>query len=80
MEKHILIPTDFSRNAWNALTYAIELYKEGPVTFHILNAYQLFHFTTDSIIEPEPGEKAYEEAKKVSELGLEINRGNRFQD
>jgi nucleotide-binding universal stress UspA family protein len=71
MEKHILIPTDFSRNAWNALTYALHLYKEGPATFHIINAYQLFHFTTDSIIEPEPGEKAYEEAKQVSELGLE---------
>jgi nucleotide-binding universal stress UspA family protein len=71
MEKHILIPTDFSRNAWNALTYALELYKEVPATFYILNAYQLFHFTTDSIIEPQPGEKAYEEAKQVSELGLE---------
>lgn len=71
MEKHILIPTDFSRNAWNALTYALNLYKEVPATFYILNAYQLFHFTTDSIIEPQPGEKAYEEAKQVSELGLE---------
>ncbi|MCM4158710.1 universal stress protein [Antarcticibacterium flavum] len=71
MEKHILIPTDFSRNAWNALTYAIDLYKEAQVTFYFLNAYQLFHFTTDSVIEPEPGEKAYEEAKQVSELGLE---------
>lgn len=71
MEKHILIPTDFSSNAWNALTYALQLYKEVPATFYILNAYQLFHFTTDSIIEPEPGEKAYEEAKQESELGLE---------
>lgn len=71
MKKHILIPTDFSKNAWNALNYAIELFKEDECTFYLLNAYQLYHFTTDSVIVPEPGEKSYEEAREKSEKGLE---------
>ena len=71
MKKHILIPTDFSKNAWNALNYAIALFKEDECTFYLLNAYQLYHFTTDSIIVPEPGEKSYEEARENSEKGLE---------
>ena len=28
MKKKILLPTDFSKNAYNAINYAIELYKE----------------------------------------------------
>lgn len=71
MKKHILIPTDFSKNAWNALNYATALYKDEECRFFLLNAFLLVHYTTDSIIEPEPGEKAYEQARKDSELGLE---------
>ncbi|QED36577.1 universal stress protein [Antarcticibacterium arcticum] len=71
MKKRILIPTDFSKNAWNALNYATTLYKDEECTFFLLNAYQLYHFTTDSIITPEPGEKSFEEAKATSEKGLE---------
>ncbi|SMC35116.1 universal stress protein [Cellulophaga tyrosinoxydans] len=37
--KNILLPTDFSKNAWNAITYAIELYKNEPCTFYLLNTY-----------------------------------------
>ncbi|ADV49248.1 universal stress protein [Cellulophaga sp. E16_2] len=37
--KNILLPTDFSSNAWNAITYAIELYKEEACTFYLLNTY-----------------------------------------
>ncbi|WP_158975449.1 universal stress protein [Cellulophaga sp. L1A9] len=37
--KNILLPTDFSSNAWNAITYAIELYKDEACTFHLLNTY-----------------------------------------
>lgn len=39
MKKRILIPTDFSKNAWNALMYAVELYKREQVDFYLLNAY-----------------------------------------
>lgn len=37
--KNILIPTDFSENAWNATCYAIELFKKENCTFHLLNTY-----------------------------------------
>lgn len=37
--KNILIPTDFSGNAWNATRYAIELFKNEECVFHLLNTY-----------------------------------------
>ncbi len=37
--KNILIPTDFSKNSWNAIKYALELYKGEVCTFHLLNTY-----------------------------------------
>jgi nucleotide-binding universal stress UspA family protein len=37
--KNILIPTDFSENSWNAIRYALELYRGEICTFHILNTY-----------------------------------------
>lgn len=71
MRKNILIPTDFSKNSWNALNYALSLFKDDKCTFYLLNAFQLYYFTTDSLIVPEPGEPNYEKAKEVSEIGLE---------
>ena len=37
--KNILIPTDFSKNAWNAVTYAIALYDNEDCNFYLLNTY-----------------------------------------
>lgn len=37
--KNILLPTDFSDNSWNAIQYAIQLYKDEECTFHLFNAY-----------------------------------------
>jgi len=37
--KNILLPTDFSDNSWNAIKYAVELYKDVECTFHLFNAY-----------------------------------------
>lgn len=37
--KNILIPTDFSENAWNAVRYALVLFKNEDCVFHLLNAY-----------------------------------------
>lgn len=71
MKNKILIPTDFSENSWNALDYALNLFKEDKCTFYLLNAFQLYHFTTDSLILPEPGEPEYEKAREKSEIGLE---------
>lgn len=37
--KNVLLPTDFSENAWNATKYAIELFKDEECVFHLLNTY-----------------------------------------
>ncbi|MBT8184389.1 MAG: universal stress protein [Eudoraea sp.] len=37
--KNILLPTDFSENAWNATEYALELFKQDECTFYLLNTY-----------------------------------------
>lgn len=35
--QHILIPTDFSENAWNATAYAMHFFKNETITFHFLH-------------------------------------------
>jgi nucleotide-binding universal stress UspA family protein len=37
--KHILLPTDFSANAYNAISYALHFFKETEATFFLLNTY-----------------------------------------
>lgn len=37
--KHILLPTDFSENSWNAISYALQLFEGDTCTFHLFNAY-----------------------------------------
>ncbi|TYA58046.1 universal stress protein [Formosa maritima] len=37
--KKILLPTDFSENSWNAIKYALQLFKEDDCTFYLLNTY-----------------------------------------
>ena len=38
MRRHILLPTDFSDNAWSAAVYALKLYKHSECTFYFLHA------------------------------------------
>ena len=40
-KKRIILPTDFSENAWNAIVYALAIFKDVPCDFFILNAYQV---------------------------------------
>jgi len=35
--KKVLLPTDFSDNAWSAIVYAIKLYAKNECTFYIIN-------------------------------------------
>ncbi|WP_378187634.1 universal stress protein [Aquimarina sp. W85] len=37
----ILLPTDFSDNAWNAIQYAVQMYKGTPCQFDIVNVYDV---------------------------------------
>lgn len=46
MNKKILLPTDFSDNSWNAIVYALKLYKDVACTFYLLNSHELYVSTT----------------------------------
>ena len=39
MKRSILIPTDFSDNAWNAIVYALKLYSNEVCTFYFLHSW-----------------------------------------
>ena len=71
MDKRVLLPTDYSRNALNALRYAMQLYKDVQCDFYVLNAFQVSGYTLDSMMVPEPGERLYETAKKESHVKME---------
>ena len=70
MKKKVLLPTDFSRNAWNAISYAVDLFKNQECEFYILNVFNAPGYALDSMMVPEPNEKQYEEVKEKSEQGL----------
>tara|TARA_R110002049_G_scaffold283218_1_gene463243 strand:+ start:2539 stop:3375 length:837 start_codon:yes stop_codon:yes gene_type:complete len=38
MKRKILLPTDFSDNAWSAIVYALKLYADEECTFYFLNS------------------------------------------
>lgn len=67
MNKRILIPTDFSKNALNAIRYAVDLYAKQNCDFYFLNVFNLENYTTNKLILPEPGSSEYEAAKADSE-------------
>ena len=74
MRKKILVSTDFSRNAWGAISYAIDLFKNEPCDFFILNVYetsgygleQLMLANPDKLISELAGEQSENELKKIS--------------
>ncbi len=70
MKKKILIPTDFSKNAWNAIIYAAALFKEKECTFYLLNAHGSTIYSTSEMMVSEPGTLSYDSAKAKSEEGL----------
>ncbi|WP_273565646.1 universal stress protein [Maribacter halichondriae] len=70
MGKRILVPTDFSKNALNAIRYALDLYKKQTCEFYFLNVFRVNSYTTDTLIIPEPGSAPYEAAKEESKEGF----------
>ncbi len=72
MDKRVLLPTDFSKNALNAIRYALDLFHDQVCEFYYLHAYQVNGYSIDTMMMfPEPGEPAYEAAKKTSEENFE---------
>jgi nucleotide-binding universal stress UspA family protein len=48
--KRILLPTDFSKNAWNAISYAAQLFKNEPCTFYLLHTYTPIIYHTEFVM------------------------------
>ncbi|MCH4824234.1 universal stress protein [Gramella lutea] len=70
MEKKILVPTNFSKHSWNALIFAMNLYKKHACTFYLINVYHSQNFLSDAIaLGKEKEQKENEE--QVSKKGLE---------
>lgn len=70
MDKRILLPTDYSKNALNAIRYALELYRDVQCDFYVLNVFRVSSYTLDNMMVPEPGEQFYDTAKRTSEEGM----------
>jgi len=69
--KNILLPTDFSENAWNAVLYTLHLYKNETCKFILLNSYQVNGYYKHSKRNPIPGDDRLKKAKQNSEHGLQ---------
>ena len=66
MKKIILIPTDFSKNAWDAIAYTLELFKNSICDFYFLNVYNFPGFLTNSAFVTMPSNEIYDEFKTLS--------------
>ena len=48
--KKIILPTDFSVNAWNAISYAMKFFQEETVKFYLLHTYTPVFYRMDYLI------------------------------
>ena len=69
--KHILLPTDFSENAWNATKYAISLFEKEACNFYLLHTYTPAIASTRFMASAESGVPLEESIKSSSEKGLQ---------
>ena len=69
MRRKILLPTDFSKNAWHAIKYALELYKKDNCDFYILNVFSATR-NVINLTNIEPGSELFEMAKARSKDDL----------
>jgi len=69
--KKILIPTDFSENAMNAITYATRLYRNEECVFYLLNSYAISEFDIGDIKASEFGVTSIDKANNLSKQELD---------
>lgn len=70
--RKVLIPTDFSENALNAIRYALELYKYERSEFFIIHAFADEVYESDTYLTRELFDKTKEQVKRRSEEELNI--------
>jgi nucleotide-binding universal stress UspA family protein len=68
--KKILLPTDFSENAYNAITYAVKAFQDEDCTFYLLNTYTPVLYDSEYILYNSTQPTLAEAYKKNSQAGL----------
>ncbi|SDW68031.1 universal stress protein [Aequorivita viscosa] len=76
MRKHVLIPTDFSSSAFNAVQYAFELFKNRECTFHIYHAYYIVASSKGNPLFPVPDELEYRTIRQSKNREMDILKEN----
>ncbi|MDC6384026.1 universal stress protein [Flagellimonas taeanensis] len=69
--QRILIPTDFSENAWNAIDYAMQLFRNKRCTFYLLNTYTPVIPSSRFMAKMIDGVRIVDAVKDTSERGLQ---------
>lgn len=86
--KKILLPTDFSDNSINAIQYAMQLFKDEPCEFYLLNVFKIPYLANEELMEQNVAELAaleeemYETSKEDLKNLLETlpeNKNHRFE-
>ncbi|WP_055444508.1 universal stress protein [Lacinutrix himadriensis] len=70
---NILLPTDFSDNSWNAITYALRFYENAVCNFYLLHVNELSDVVVNDstyITSPETIQEAYSKPAKKKLVGL----------
>ncbi len=85
----ILIPTDFSRNAWHAISYALMFFKDETSTFYLLHTYSPAFYRMDYMMGGPAVSAIPDVGVDISLMGLETtlaevkkefpNRRHRFE-
>ena len=83
--KRILIPTDFSENATNAIRYALELFKYEETEFFIMHAYQDEIYVDDNLLTQQTldeltkiiSDRTHEHLKKTLKQIKEISQNSK---
>src|SRR5699024_3046103 len=70
-----LIPTDFSKNAFNAIEYAMALFQDKTCEFYFLHTYFLPGYARYNFFSPKPSDADFEKQKERAEAGM-----NRFKN
>ncbi|WP_160114553.1 universal stress protein [Aquimarina sp. AU474] len=69
--KRILVPTDFSNNAYSALCYATRLFQNQVCQFYILNTFEVHTPVLTGRIDTKKGDLLYQKLSVESQEGLD---------
>jgi len=68
--KNILLLTDFSENAQNAIEYALEFFKGGKYQFFLLNVHKVSNYTTGDLMASSSNASVYDSIIKNPKAAL----------